>query len=48
MRKWRAAIRENGRSRHIGCFEDEVEAAKAYDKAAEKYHGEFATLNFER
>ena len=48
MRKWRAAIRENGRDRYIGCFEDEVEAAKAYDKAAEKYHGEFATLNFER
>jgi AP2-like factor (ANT lineage) len=32
---------------YIGSFEDQIEAAKAYDKAAIKYYGEFANLNFE-
>jgi len=44
--KWNAQIRYKGRSRFIGSFDDEVEAAKAYDKAARKHQGEFATLNF--
>lgn len=44
--KWRVRIRCNGREKYIGYFTDKFEAAKAYDRAAAKYHGEFATLNF--
>jgi len=44
--KWTARICIHRRSIHIGCFEKEIEAAKAYDNAARKYHGEFAALNF--
>lgn len=43
--KWRASITVN-RTIHIGLFENVVDAAKAYDKAALEYHGEFAQLNF--
>lgn len=44
--KWLVRAKINGRIRHIGSFENEVDAAKAYDEAAKKHFGAFARLNF--
>jgi hypothetical protein len=44
--KWRATINYGGKTITLGCFEDEEEAARAYDKAATAHKGEKAQLNF--
>ncbi len=44
-RKWRAAIWHNNKREYLGYFNSPHCAAKAYDKAALKYHKEFACLN---
>jgi hypothetical protein len=43
---WRAAIFCGGKKKYLGYFSDKREAAKAYDRAAIQYHGQFASLNF--
>ena len=45
-KQWRARIGVNSGSMYLGYFYNELEAAKAYDEAAKKYHGEYANLNF--
>jgi hypothetical protein len=45
-RSWKMQIRRNGKTISSGRYKNEIDAAKAYDKAAKKYFGEFARLNF--
>lgn len=45
-KKWRANIRIDGKQTHVGLFQLEDDAAKAYDTLAIKARGEFANLNF--
>lgn len=46
--RWRAFVVTAGRMRHLGRFETETDAAKAFDEAARCLHGQFARLNFPR
>ncbi|MGD0077289.1 MAG: AP2 domain-containing protein [Sedimentisphaerales bacterium] len=44
--KWKVKIKTEIKEVYLGRFDNEIDAAKAYDAAAKKYHREFAKLNF--
>jgi hypothetical protein len=46
--KWVAQLNTKAKHLHLGTFVTKEEAARAYDKAALEYFGEFAYLNFPR
>ncbi len=45
--KWLAQISTKGMYRFLGRFDDEIDAAEAYDNAARELFGEHAFLNFD-
>jgi len=45
VKKWQAQIQYKGNKIYLGLFEDEIEAAKTYDKKAIELFGEFARTN---
>jgi len=45
-KQWVAKLKVDGKQRLIGYFNEEYQAAMAYDIWARELHGEFARLNF--
>lgn len=43
---WISSIQVDGKTKHLGRFKSEVQAAEAYDDASYEQYGEFARLNF--
>jgi hypothetical protein len=46
LQKWRAQISFQKVRRYLGHYSSEVEAARAYDRAARETFGDFACVNF--
>lgn len=44
--KWSARVGKDKKSYYLGCFDSEIEAAKAYDEKAKELFGEHAKTNF--
>ena len=45
IKPFRVSISVNNKTVTVGQYANEIDAAKAYNEAAIKYHGEFANLN---
>jgi len=45
-KKWRAQVQKGGKLTFLGYFDDETDAARAYDAEARNQFGEFASPNF--
>ena|SRR3990167_1332048 len=45
LKKWRAKLKVDGATKHIGYFNSKEEAAKAYNEFAEKHYKDYAYLN---
>jgi hypothetical protein len=45
--KWQAKITFDSKTKHLGYFDDEIDAAKEYDKNALVLFGKYAKLNFQ-
>lgn len=45
VNKWRASIYINGRTKSLGCYGNEKEAARKYNEVALEYFQDFAKLN---
>ena len=43
---WRVGISYNYKRTWVGQYDNEIDAAKAYDKKAKELHGDYACLNF--
>lgn len=43
--RWASQISKNGKRFHVGVFKTKKEAQIAYNKAATRLHGKYATLN---
>jgi len=45
-KKYKVTIWKAGKAKHLGYFDNEIDAAKRYDDEARELHKEFAVLNF--